>query len=76
MATTEEIKQELKNAKKLRTSGKGGRCIRIFAKLIISLLVKDIDRSASDRVKRIQHIASTFVLQQNWVEELDNDPVF
>ncbi|CAJ0824027.1 7489_t:CDS:2 [Entrophospora sp. SA101] len=36
----------------------------------------DIDRSASDRVKRIQHIASTFVLQQNWVEELDNDPVF
>ncbi|CAJ0627422.1 4464_t:CDS:2 [Entrophospora sp. SA101] len=73
MATTEEIKQELKNAKKLRTSGKGGR---IFAKLIISLLVKDIDRSASDRVKRIQHIASTFVLQQNWVEELDNDPVF
>ncbi|CAJ0850772.1 5197_t:CDS:2 [Entrophospora sp. SA101] len=68
MATTEEIKQELKNAKKLRTSGKGGS-----SKTEIR---SNIDRSASDRVKRIQHIASTFVLQQNWVEELDNDPVF
>ncbi|CAI2179503.1 3352_t:CDS:2, partial [Funneliformis geosporum] len=38
---------------------------------------EDVDRRASDRIKKVKKTASAFALSQNWVEELDNDnPAF
>ncbi|CAG8519487.1 3051_t:CDS:1 [Funneliformis mosseae] len=43
----------------------------------MSLLPKDVDKHALNRIKKIKKTTSAFALSQNWVEELDNDdPAF
>jgi len=43
----------------------------------MSLFYKDIDRHASDRVKRMKRSASSFAYPQHWVDELDTvNPAF